>query len=61
MSIAVAIQRGSSVYVYDESNRVLYTKTGELHGYTSTTVNVRQGSTIYTYDERGSVKFTHSA
>ena len=61
MSIAVAIQKGSNVYVYDESNRVLYTKTGELHGYTGTTVNVRLGGTIYTYDERGATKFTHSA
>ena len=60
MSIAVAIQKGSQVYVYDTSNRIIYIKSGQLHGYTSTTVNVINGSTIYTYDERGCIKFTHS-
>lgn len=61
MAIGVAVQRGSTVYVYDKNNRVLFTKNGELHGYTSSTVTVKKGGTLYTYNEKGSVISTHSA
>lgn len=60
MAIASAVQNGSTVYVYDERGMTLYTKSGNLQGFTSTTVNVRIGTTMYIYDERGRTKFTKS-
>lgn len=59
MAIANAIPKGSSVYVYDEHGRQIFSissGTGPnngLHGFTSSTVSVRRGSSIYTYDEQG--------
>lgn len=49
----MAQQRGSSVYVYDEKNHQLWTRNGELQGYTSGTVTIQIGSTLYMYDEKG--------
>ncbi len=51
--ISTAIQKGNVIYVYGTGNRMLYSKTGELYGYTSTTVSVRKGNVVYTYNERG--------
>ena len=45
--IASAIQRGSSVYVYDERGKNLYTRSGTLIGFTSTTVTIKRGNTNY--------------
>lgn len=59
--IATAIQRGSTVYVYNEKGSVILTKMGDLHGYTSSTVSVKKGTTIYTYDEKGSTISTKIA
>jgi hypothetical protein len=59
MAIANAVPRGSSVYVYDEQNRQIFSIPGGtgpnngLQGYTGSTVSVRRGSSIYVYDERG--------
>lgn len=53
MPIAMAVQKGNFVYVYDEKNRSLLKKGGELHGYTATSVSVKSGSWIHTYDEKG--------
>ena len=53
MAIGMATKKGSFIYVYDEKNRQLFTKSGDLHGYTSSTVTVKQGSFLYTYDEKG--------
>ncbi len=59
MAIGNAVQRGHTVYIYDEKNRqVGSVNAGSgpedgLKGYTNSTVNVRRGSTIYTYDEKG--------
>ncbi|MCR4661400.1 MAG: hypothetical protein K5765_05275 [Clostridia bacterium] len=51
--ISVAVQRGSFVYVYDEKNHVVFTTSGKLYGYTSSTVSVlKDGKYIYTYDDR---------
>lgn len=59
MAIGNAVQRGTTVYVYDEKNHQIFTvpagngpKDG-LKGYTSGTVNVQRGTTIYTYDIKG--------
>jgi len=54
MAITVAIQEGSSVVVKDENNNVLFRKSGQLHGYTGTTVSVKESSGyIVTYNEKG--------
>lgn len=60
MAISNAVQRGSTIYIYDESG----TQTGlvvvhgrgsddGLKGYTSSSVNVLSDGAIYSYDERG--------
>lgn len=41
MAIATAIQRGSRVYVYDERKHELFSKNGELHGYTGSSVSIK--------------------
>jgi hypothetical protein len=58
--IASAIQRGTTVYVYDEKGYTLFTKTGKLMGFTSTTVTIQSdsGTTQYVYDEKGYTLFT---
>ena len=67
MSVGNAVQRGSTVHIYDEKGHQLAAvpagsgKDDGLKGYTSSTVSVRRGSTIYTYDEKGHQKFTTPA
>ena len=61
MAISTAIQRGPSVYVYDENNRQLFSRSGELHGYAGGSVSIRVGSTIYTYDDKGKQISAHPA
>ena len=53
MPIGMAQQQGNMVRVFDEKNRHLFSKSGELHGYTSTTVTVKEGSSLRMYDEKG--------
>lgn len=66
MAIANAVQRGSTVYVYDEKNIAMFTQNAGngpndgLKGYTGSSVNIRRGSTIYSYDERGTCSGTQS-
>lgn len=40
--IITAVQKGSMVYVYGEHNKLLLTKSGELHGYTGSSVSVKR-------------------
>lgn len=54
MGIAMAQQKGNEVYVYDEKNRQLWSKYGELYGYTSSTVTIKKGNELYMYNEKGS-------
>ena len=51
--ITTAIQRGSYVYVYGDKNRQLYSKQGQLAGFTVSAVSVKRGSYVYVYDEKG--------
>lgn len=51
--ISTAIQRGNNVYVYNEKNTTLMIKSGQLLGYTGSSVSVKYGNTVYTYDETG--------
>jgi len=55
MAIANAVQKGSTVYIYDEKGRPLGSvSAGDgLYGFTSGSVSIRRGSTIYIYDEKG--------
>jgi len=60
MAIGSAVQKGSSVYIYDERGSqigVVGAGSGRppdgLVGFTGTTVSVRKGSSIYMYDEKG--------
>ena len=59
--IVTAVQKGSTVYIYGERNRLLFTQSGELHGYTGSSVSVKKGNTVYTYNDRGSLVSTHNA
>ena len=59
MAIANAVQRGSTVYVYDEKGRNIFTQfagsgpNDGLKGYTGNSVNIQRGNTIYTYNDKG--------
>jgi len=59
MAIANAVQRGSTVYVYNEKNQQIMVRSAGsgpndgLKGYTGSSVNIQRGSTIYTYNEKG--------
>lgn len=61
MAIGSAIQKGSTVYVYDEKGSQLTSVSGELMEYTSSSFSVKKGGTIYVYNERGSMLSSHSA
>lgn len=50
--IAVAIQRGKFVYVYDEKKRQIASQYGDLYGFTSSTFSVKRQKYVYTYDEK---------
>ncbi len=60
MAIAMAQQKGNLVYIYDENNRMIRTFSGELHGYTSSTVTVKKGHILCMYDENGHMKGSRS-
>jgi hypothetical protein len=59
MAIANAVQRGSTVYVYNEKNQQIFAQSAGsgpndgLKGYTGSSVSIQRGSTIYTYNEKG--------
>mgnify|MGYP006956780179 FL=1 len=64
MPIASVIQRGPVIYVYNEKNQALFTKTvgneptDGVKGYTSSSVNIQKGRVIYTYNEKGATTGT---
>ena len=48
----------NSVWVYDETGKVLFNKCGELVGYTSATVSIKSDSgTVWTYDSKAKLLF----
>jgi hypothetical protein len=59
MAIGNAVQRGTSVYVYDEKNRQIASlpsgsgPNDGLKGYTGSSVNIQRGAFIYTYNANG--------
>ena len=58
--IGTAVQKGPRVEVYDENGRYLFSRDGELQGFTATTVTIRSGHTLYTYNDRGNLNFSKS-
>lgn len=58
--ISLAIQRGNSVFVYNEKNNLLFCQIGILSGYTSNTVSIKKGRAVYTYNEKGALISTHT-
>lgn len=58
--IASAKQDGSTVRVYNERGSQIFSKSGKLVGFTSTTVSIQDngGSTVRTFDEKGSQLFS---
>ena len=53
MAISTAVQRGTMVQVYDERGHAVFSRSGELHGYSGATVSVRRGRWVHTFDDRG--------
>ena len=56
--IASAKQESSQVAVYDEKGNFMFSRAGELVGYTSSTVTIKKGSQNETYDNKGKFKFS---
>lgn len=57
--IETAVQSGSNVKVYGNGNHLLFQVTGELVGYTSTTVSVKNGGSVKTYDDKNHLVSIH--
>ncbi len=55
---ATAKQESSQINVYDEKGNFMFSRSGELVGYTSTTVTIKEGSQNKTYDSKGNFKFS---
>lgn len=56
--IGMAKQNGSSVEVYDVKGHFLFSRTGELTGFTSQTVAIKEGNAVCVYDSNGSYQFS---
>lgn len=52
MAIGMAQQKGNWVVAYDENNRELWTRSGELYGYTSSTVTIKREGWLVMYNEK---------
>ncbi len=65
--IGSALEPGSSIFVYDEHGRTLFSKArgngpdDGLLGFTGPTVTMRYGSIVYTYDEDGMTIYAKAA
>ncbi len=54
--ISYALESGGSVKVYDQNNHLLFVKSGNLQGYTSTSVTVISSSgRVSVYDDKGHI------
>lgn len=50
--IALALQKGTYVYVYDEKNRQITYRYGKLVGFTATSFSIQRDGCIFVYDEK---------
>lgn len=57
--IVTAVQKGGFVEVYGEGNRILFSKHGDLQGYTGSNVSIREGNYIYVYNQTGAMVSSH--
>ena len=57
--IQSAIQRGNYVYVYNEKNQQIFSQSGTLQGYTSTSVSVKNGNYVSVYNDKGQKIASH--
>ena len=56
--IAYVKKSYNSVWVYDETGKVLFNKCGELVGYTSNSISIKSNAgTVWTYDSKGRTLF----
>ncbi len=53
MSILFVQERNGLVYVYGENNIQLFSRCGELYGYTSSSVTIKSGNLLHIYNEKG--------
>ena len=55
MAIGLAVEKGNTIYIYNERGSETGSTTARdgLYGYSSVAVAVRSGSTIYLYNEHG--------
>ena len=58
--IALAIQKGNDVHVYDENDRPIFYINGELAGFTSSTVSIKRDGCIFVYNDKGQPMFYHN-
>lgn len=56
--IGTVRQQGSVIEVYNENGNYLWSRNGELVGYTSNTVSIKSSGIIQVYDEKGNYKFS---
>ena len=56
--IASAKQSGNSVRVYNEKGTQIFSKTGTLVGFTSSTASIKVGTRVVTYNEKGTQLFS---
>ena len=45
---------------YYEKSKILFTRPGELVGFTGTTVSIKRNRIVYVYNERGGIISTHA-
>ena len=58
MQIGMAKQSGTMVDVYDENGNYLFSRPGELAGFTASTVAIKDGSLVCVYDSTGTYQFS---
>ena len=56
--IGMAKQNGTMVEVYDENGSYLFSRSGELVGFTANTVAIKDGNVVSVYDATGSYQFS---
>ena len=56
--IGMSKQNSSSVEVYDENGSYLFSRNGELAGFTLNTVAIKEGNSVCVYDANGSYQFS---
>ncbi len=57
MGIGSVDEKYGQVRVFDENGRLLFVRSGDLMGYTGSTVTIRVMDTNQTYDAAGRLKY----